>query len=319
MYRWLAIGVFVACKSSSTPLTGSGSASGAPPKSIDAPVVAVDAAVATKPPPSPTLRPGGPGDCKPDYAPKPDRDPNPMCKVAGGAFEMGDHRKVELSPFVLDEFEVTNAQIQFFLETTHADESCKDCFIFDANPPAPVRKADGAYTLDPALAKQPYTWARREGAVAYCTWAGKQLPTEAQFEFVARFDPTSKRARAFPWGDAMDPKRARCDCGGPAKGLVDVGSFDGANGAGDGRSPWGPHDLAGNAREWIADCNLVTPRCDGTCKDPVDRGDGTKCRRAYKGGASDDPDLDMTRVQDGLDHAGIRCAIGGAFPPDLHK
>src|SRR6266540_3055498 len=43
----------------------------------------------TVPPPAPTVKPGGKGDCKVDYAPKPTRDPNPMCKVAGGTFMMG--------------------------------------------------------------------------------------------------------------------------------------------------------------------------------------------------------------------------------------
>ena len=42
----------------------------------------------TLPPPAPTIRPGG--DCKTEYAPRPTRDPNPMCKVDGGTFEMGD-------------------------------------------------------------------------------------------------------------------------------------------------------------------------------------------------------------------------------------
>src|SRR3569623_1955650 len=44
----------------------------------------------TTPPPPPTIKPGGKGDCKTDYAPRPKRDPNPMCRLTGGTFTMTD-------------------------------------------------------------------------------------------------------------------------------------------------------------------------------------------------------------------------------------
>jgi len=68
------------------------------------------------------------GDCRADYAPKPDLDPSPMCKIAGGTFMMGAPaddmdaapnqrpvRKVKLSPYYLDELEVTNAQVAAYI------------------------------------------------------------------------------------------------------------------------------------------------------------------------------------------------------------
>ena len=65
-------------------------------------------------PPPPTTKPNEKSDCKTDYAPRPKRDPNPMCKIDGGTFTMGDEREhiqVKLSPYFLDEFEVTVAQV----------------------------------------------------------------------------------------------------------------------------------------------------------------------------------------------------------------
>ncbi len=79
----------------------------------------VDATVAiTDPgPPPPTEKAGGRGDCKTEYAPAPDRDPNPMCKIDGGTFAMGAPdadtdadadrerpvRRVTLSPYYVDQ------------------------------------------------------------------------------------------------------------------------------------------------------------------------------------------------------------------------
>jgi formylglycine-generating enzyme required for sulfatase activity len=79
------------------------------------------------PPPPPTVVKQTKGDCKTDYAPRPARDPNPMCKVEGGTFVMGDDKDespnlkpahaVKVAPFYIDEFEVTVAQVAFYLNT----------------------------------------------------------------------------------------------------------------------------------------------------------------------------------------------------------
>src|SRR3569623_396833 len=72
----------------------------------------------------------------------------------------------------------------------------------------------------------------------------------------------------------------------PHRKPVDVGTFDGTHGFGDGRSPWGIHDMAGNISELVSDCAGL-PTCTGDCRDPhIGPASDAYCDSHPKGGSS---------------------------------
>ncbi|MFP8870350.1 MAG: formylglycine-generating enzyme family protein, partial [Myxococcota bacterium] len=87
----------------------------------------------------------------------------------------------------------------------------------------------------------PVVHVSQKDAHTYCEWTGARLPTEVEWEFMAR----GIDRRTFPWGNDWEPGLANSKLGGLG-GTAPVGSF--ANGA----TPEGLHDLAGNVMEWTS-------------------------------------------------------------------
>lgn len=173
-------------------------------------------------------------------------EPNPMVLIPAGEFIMGfdgrlpdegPQHKVNLESYWIDVYEVTNAQYKKFIDATKRRSPAH--FV---NRTFPGGKADHPVTE--------VTW---YDADAYCAWAGKRLPTDAEWEKAAR----GTDGRMFPWGNEFDTDKANT----PQRwaklkqegDTMPVGSFPG------GVSPYGLYDMSGNVWEWTSSWYKVYP------------------------------------------------------------
>ncbi len=133
-------------------------------------------------------------------------------------------RRLNLPAFYIDRCEVTNAQYARYIAATKATPPVS----WDGGKP-PQGKENCAVTN--------VTWF---DAMRYAVWAGKRLPTEAEWEKAAR----GTDGRRFPWGNEDDKARRNLDNDGKIR---PVGTFPA------GASPFGCLDMSGNVWEWTAD------------------------------------------------------------------
>ena len=196
-------------------------------------------------------------------------DERVMVLVPAGFFQMGSdngdpdeapQHPVFLSEFYLDQYEVSNSAYSRFLNATGY-----------SNPFVPVFDDDLTKLLNPEQVAVGMTW---NSAAAYCLWAGKRLPTEAEWEKSAR----GETPRTWPWGEVFSDKKANIK--GEADGYqytAPSGQFEG------GRSPFGVYDMAGNGAEWVADWYDEKVYGSAPVKDP--RGPETGKHRVVRGGS----------------------------------
>ncbi len=166
-------------------------------------------------------------------------------------------RLVEVEPMLLDRYLVTNAQYHAFV----ADGGYQDMSLWDesiwaavlefvdqSGEPGPRYWQDGRCAAgEENLPVVGVSWYE---AVAYARWAGKRLPTDAEWVKAACW-PVSPRPgiwieRRYPWGDAFDPQKANLWCSGEGR-PVPVDRYE------SGISVSGIHQLIGNVWEWTAD------------------------------------------------------------------
>jgi len=162
--------------------------------------------------------------------------PENMVRIEAGVYTIGHpqaddfhvaQQQTQLSQYWIDQYEVTNGRYQKFMD----DSGHQAPTVWPGHEDHPVRGV---------------TW---DDASAYCTWAKKRLPTEAEWEAAAR-GPGSD-PRLYPWGN--DPQADGQVFELPLDGTHAVGSFA------FNQSPFGVYDLAGNVWEWVGEPYVSIP------------------------------------------------------------
>jgi formylglycine-generating enzyme required for sulfatase activity len=151
-----------------------------------------------------------------------------MGSATGDADELPVH-KVYVAAFFMDKHQLSVKHYARFVEDTHHEV-----------PP------DWGVMNRPQHYDRPIANVDWADADAYCKWAGKRLPTEAEWEKAAR----GTDGRTYPWGN-IHPTRLHANLGKEVwsnhSALLPVGTLD------EGKSPYGIYDMAGNVWEWVSD------------------------------------------------------------------
>ena len=242
-----------------------------------------------------------------------------MVLLPGGVFVIGSDdrfayaddgetpREVEVSPFMIDSCAVSNAEFAAFVAAANYVTEAEQfgwSFVFggllpDNHPPtcavaaapwwrqvyeADWRHPEGPHSDTSERADHPVVHVSFNDALSFCAWAGKRLPTEAEWEFAAR---GGLRRAAFPWGDEREPS-------GEHRMNVWQGQFPNENTLGDGYygtcpvdafppNGHGLYNVTGNVWEWTADWFHPSYRAHDRRTDPI--GPATGTHKVQKGGS----------------------------------
>ena len=172
-----------------------------------------------------------------------------MALIPAGEFEMGSNdigggerpaHTVYVDAFYIDKYEVTNAEYAAFLNAKGKHSEGEVTWY--ALDPLDIRieLVNGVYRVEPMYMSHPVVNVSWYGAMAYAKWAGKRLPTEAEWEKAARGRLVGKR---YPWGDTIDATNANYD---NIIGYTTARGSYPANG-------YGLYDVGGNVWEWCLD------------------------------------------------------------------
>jgi formylglycine-generating enzyme required for sulfatase activity len=215
-------------------------------------------------------------------------DQTPLVFIPAGGFEMGNaydldemppHR-VLLPGFWIDKTEVTNAEYA-------------QCVQQDVCQP-PLRRSSYSrpdYIGNPKYDSYPVIYVTWDDADTFCWWAGRRLPTEAEWEHAARGDD----GRIYPWHD-QPPQPSLLNFDFSVGDTSPVGSYL------SGASPYGVLDMSGNVSEWVADWFEKDYYSQSPIYDPMGPA-ATKARVVRGGSWLDNPNM-------------VRVDLRVGYPPD---
>jgi formylglycine-generating enzyme required for sulfatase activity len=256
----------------------------------------------TPPPPTVTPQPTTDTQAQPTAPETPSASTAPvgtvgeLVQVPAGPFTMGSNdfdvdekpaHPVDLPAYQIDKYPVVNALFDAFIKATG----------FQTDPEKRGESRSWRNYFTPDKANHPVVKVTWFDAKAFCEWAGKRLPTEAEWEKAAR----GTDGRNYPWGSDYDPSKFNGRASG-IRGTTAVGSYPA------GASPYGVLDMAGNVWEWTADWYLPYP--GNTVSSPYF---GEKFRVTRGGGWFDEKDQVRTSNRNSADpnaandDLGFRC------------
>uniref|UniRef100_A0A8C7EFE7 Sulfatase modifying factor 1 n=1 Tax=Nothoprocta perdicaria TaxID=30464 RepID=A0A8C7EFE7_NOTPE len=207
-----------------------------------------------------------------------------MVAIPGGMFTMGTDepkipqdgegpaRRVHINTFYMDQYEVSNEDFEIFVNSTgYVTEAEKfgDSFVFEGMLSEEVKSEIHQAVSNTMRMDHPVLHVSWNDALAFCTWAGKRLPTEAEWEYSCR---GGLENRLFPWGNKLQPK---------GQHYVNIwqGVFPTNNTAEDGYkgtapvtafppNGYGLYNIVGNAWEWTSDWWVIHHSAD-EARNPV--------------------------------------------------